>query len=85
MSEFPDFKRLVRRVTFYRTCQGVTLFKYFVQERNTRSSLQTERDTDGPLLLPVVFAGNRKNRLHMSCPNAEKWPMSALVDGPPCP
>ncbi|GFN75860.1 hypothetical protein PoB_000236600 [Plakobranchus ocellatus] len=78
MNDFPIFMQPVRRVTFYRVYQGVTLFKYFVQERNTRSS-------DGPQLLSVVFAGNRKSRLRMTCPNAGKWPMSAPVEGPPCP
>ncbi|GFO13764.1 hypothetical protein PoB_004026900 [Plakobranchus ocellatus] len=83
MIEFPVSMKPARHVTSYKTCREVTRFKYFAQERNIHSSWQTERDTDGPL--PVVFARNRKKRLHMSYPNAEKWLMSALEDGPPCP
>ncbi|GFO49852.1 hypothetical protein PoB_007635700 [Plakobranchus ocellatus] len=49
-----------RQVIIYKVCRGVTLSKYFAQERNTRSSWRTERETIGPRPLRVVFAGKRK-------------------------
>ncbi|GFO38113.1 hypothetical protein PoB_006461800 [Plakobranchus ocellatus] len=75
----------IRQVIIYKVYQGVTLDKSFVQERGTRSSWRTERDTVGPRLLPVFFVGNGTKRLRMSCPNAGKWLVTPPVDDPPCP
>ncbi|GFO04415.1 histone-lysine N-methyltransferase SETMAR [Plakobranchus ocellatus] len=78
MSVFPISITLIKQVITYKVCRGVTLYKSFVQERNTRSSRRTERDTVGPRL-PVVFAMNGKRRFSMFCPNAGKWPVTEIL------
>ncbi|GFO12730.1 hypothetical protein PoB_003923500 [Plakobranchus ocellatus] len=57
----------------------------FRQARGTCSSRRTERDTIGLPLLCVVFAGNKKTRFCMFCPNGGNWSMTAPRDGLPNP
>ncbi|GFO07860.1 hypothetical protein PoB_003436500 [Plakobranchus ocellatus] len=84
---FPHFyisMKPTRQVIIYSLPKSDAV-QIFRAERNTRSSWRTERDTVGPRLLPLVFAGNRKKRLRMSYPSAGKWSVTAPVDGPPSP
>ncbi|GFO29347.1 hypothetical protein PoB_005585200 [Plakobranchus ocellatus] len=57
-----------------------------VRARAKHRLLLADRARHGWLrLLPVVFAGNEKKRLSMSCPSAGKRSVTAPVDGPPSP
>ncbi|GFN83515.1 hypothetical protein PoB_001002100 [Plakobranchus ocellatus] len=62
MNDSPVSMKPIKQVIIYKICQGVTLYKSFVQKRGTRCSWRTERDTVGPRLLPVVFVGYWKKR-----------------------
>ncbi|GFO25556.1 hypothetical protein PoB_005206100 [Plakobranchus ocellatus] len=53
-------RALTRQMITYMVYFGVTLYRFFVQDRNTRSSWRTERDTVGQQLLPVVFFAERE-------------------------
>ncbi|GFN89827.1 hypothetical protein PoB_001633300 [Plakobranchus ocellatus] len=61
MNDSPIFMKPTRRVIIYKVCPGVTLYKSFVQERNTRSSWRTERDTVGPRLLLLSLRGTGRD------------------------
>ncbi|GFN82770.1 hypothetical protein PoB_000927600 [Plakobranchus ocellatus] len=79
MNDSPVSMKPTRRVIIYKVCQGVTLYKSFVHERGTRSSWLTERDTVGPRLLPVVFAGKGKKHVLSECREVvddrpRRWP-----------
>ncbi|GFO04997.1 hypothetical protein PoB_003150200 [Plakobranchus ocellatus] len=72
---------LTKQVTTFKVCRVVTLHKSFAQDRNTRSFWRTERDMVGLQLLRIVFVGNGKRRSCIFCPNAGRWPMTALEGG----
>ncbi|GFO07203.1 hypothetical protein PoB_003370800 [Plakobranchus ocellatus] len=73
VNKFPNFMTPTGQKIIYRVYTGATQCKFFVEERGTRSSCPTERDTVSLPLLCVVCAGNRKKRFCMFCPNVGKW------------